>query len=304
MPVISRAQIQRQLTPGLKALWGLEYAKYPEEWKEIFEYNTSEKAFEEELKLSGFGSAPVKNEGSAVVFDSAQEAWAARYTHETVALGFAITEEAMEDNLYTSMGQRYTKALARAMQYTKEVKAAAILNRAFNSSYKGGDTKELCATDHPLVGGGTVSNKPAAGADLNETSLESAIIQMSLWTDERGLLIAAKPKKLIVPPASMYTAKRILDSDLRVGTADNDLNAIKAMGSIPQGFRVNHYLTDTNAFFILTDVPNGLKMFQRRAVKFDQDDEFNTGSALYKASERHSFGWSDPLGVFGSPGAS
>lgn len=302
MPVITRAQIQRELTPGLKALWGLEYNAYPNEWKEIFEFETSEKAFEEELKLAGFGQAEVKGEGSAVTFDAAQEAWVARYTHETIALGFAITEEAQEDNLYDSMGKRYTRALARAMQYTKEVKCAAVLNRAFNSSYKGGDAKELCATDHPLVSGGTVSN--LSTADLNETALESAIIQMAAWKDERGLLIAAKAKKLIVPPGLMYTAKRILDSELRVGTADNDLNAIRSMGSIPQGFRVNHYLTDSNSWYLLTDIPNGLKFFERRKVSFKDQEDFQTGSLLYKAVERYSAGWSDPLAVLASAGAS
>jgi hypothetical protein len=303
---ISRAQLLKELLPGLNALFGMEYAKYGEEHTEIYESETSERSFEEETKLSGFGAAPVKNEGSAIAYDNAQEAFTARYTHETIAMGFSITEEAVEDNLYDSLSTRYTKALARAMAYTKQVKAAAILNTAFtgsgNPTY--GDGKVLCATDHPLVSGGVNSNRPTTGSDLNETSLEAAVIQIAAWTDERGLLIAAKPAKLIVPPSLMFVATRLLETELRVGTADNDLNALKTNGSIPGGYAVNHYLTDTNAWFLMTDVPNGLKHFTRTPMQTSMDADFDTGNARYKARERYSFGVSDPLGVFGSPGAS
>ena len=303
---ISRAQLLKELLPGLNALFGMEYAKYGEEHTEIFESESSERSFEEETKLSGFGAAPVKNEGSAIAYDNAQEAFTARYTHETIAMGFSITEEAVEDNLYDSLSTRYTKALARAMAYTKQVKAAAILNTAFtgsgNPTY--GDGKVLCATDHPLVSGGTNSNRPTTGADLNETSLEAAVIQIAAWTDERGLLIAAKPAKLIVPPSLMFVATRLHETELRVGTADNDLNALKTNGSIPGGYAVNHYLTDTNAWFLMTDVPNGLKHFTRTPMQTSMDADFDTGNARYKARERYSFGVSDPLGIFGSPGAS
>src|SRR6056300_838201 len=300
---ISRAQLLKELLPGLNALFGLEYAKYGEETKEIFETESSDRSFEEETKLSGFSAAPVKNEGSAIEYDNAQEAWSTRYTHETIAMGFSITEEAVEDNLYDSLSARYTKALARAMAYTKQVKAAAVLNNGFSGSYVGGDNVALFSTAHPLVGGGTNSNTPAAQVDLNETSLEAAIIQIAAWTDERGLLIAAKPRKLIVPPALMFVAKRILDTDLRVATADNDLNAIKAMGAIPEGYTVNHFLTDTNAWFIKTDVPNGMKHFTRSAMATSMDGDFDTGNVRYKARERYSFGWSDPLGMWGSSGS-
>ena len=303
---ISRAQLLKELLPGLNALFGLEYAKYGEEHKEIYETETSERSFEEETKLSGFGQAPVKTEGAAVEYDNAQEAFTARYTHETVAMGFAITEEASEDNLYDSLGARYTKALARAMAYTKQVKSATVLNKGFtgtgNPTY--GDGQVLFSTSHPLVSGGTNSNRPSTGADLNETSLEDAVIQIAAWTDERGLLIAAKPRKLIIPPALMFVATRILDSELRVATADNDLNAIKSNGTIPEGYTVNHYLTDTNAFFLTTDVPNGLKHFVRTPMATSMDGDFDTGNVRYKARERYSFGVSDPLGMFGSPGAS
>ena len=303
---ISRSQLLKELLPGLNALFGLEYAKYGEEHKEIYETETSERSFEEETKLSGFGQAPVKTEGAAVEYDNAQEAFTARYTHETVAMGFAITEEASEDNLYDSLGARYTKALARAMAYTKQVKSATVLNKGFtgtgNPTY--GDGQVLFSTSHPLVSGGTNSNRPSTGADLNETSLEDAVIQIAAWTDERGLLIAAKPKKLIIPPALMFVATRILDSELRVATADNDLNAIKSNGTIPEGYTVNHYLTDTNAFFLTTDVPNGLKHFVRTPMATSMDGDFDTGNVRYKARERYSFGVSDPLGMFGSPGAS
>ena len=300
---ISRAQLLKELLPGLNALFGLEYARYGEEHKEIYEVETSERSFEEETKLSGFGAAPVKSEGAAISYDSAQEAWTARYTHETIAMGFAITEEAVEDNLYDSLSSRYTKALARAMAYTKQVKAASILNNGFNSSVAYGDGKSLFATDHPLVGGGTNSNRPASGADLNETSLEAAIIQIAAWTDERGLLIAAKPKKLVIPPALQFVATRLMETEKRVGTADNDVNAIVTNGSIPGGYTVNHWLTDSNAFFILTDVPNGLKHFVRSPMSTGMDGDFDTGNVRYKARERYSFGVSDPLGVWGSPGA-
>ena len=302
---ISRAQLLKELLPGLNALFGMEYAKYGEEHAEIYETESSDRSFEEEVKLSGFSAAPVKNEGAAIEYDSAQEAWTARYTHETIAMGFSITEEAMEDNLYDSLSSRYTKALARAMAYTKQVKAAAVLNNAFSGSgVTYGDGKVLCATDHPLVSGGTNSNRPAVAADLNETSLEAAVIQIAGWTDERGLLIAAKPRKLIVPPALQFVATRLLDTEGRVGTADNDLNALRNNGSIPEGYSVNHYLTDTNAWFLLTDVPNGLKHFVRTPMATSMDADFDTGNARYKARERYSFGVSDPLGIFGSPGAS
>lgn len=299
---ISRAQLLKELLPGLNALFGLEYKQYAEEHKEIYESESSERSFEEEVKLSGFSAAPVKTEGQAIVYDNAQEAWTARYNHETIALGFSITEEAMEDNLYDSLSRRYTKALARAMAYTKQVKAATILNNAFTSG-TGGDGVYLCSTAHPLVSGGTNSNTFSTQADLNETSLEAAVIQIAGWTDERGLLIAAKPKKLIIPPSLMFVAKRLLDTELRVGTSDNDINAIKAMGSIPQGYKVNHWLTDTDAWFLMTDVPNGLKHFTRTALSNSMDGDFDTGNVRYKARERYSFGWSDPLGIFGSSGA-
>jgi len=301
---ISRAQLLKELLPGLNALFGLEYKRYGEEHKELFETETSERSFEEETKLSGFSAAPVKNEGSALAYDNAQEAWTARYNHETIAMGFSITEEAMEDNLYDSLSSRYTKALARAMAYTKQVKAAAILNQGFSSAVTYGDGQSLFSTAHPLVSGGTNSNRPSTAADLNETSLEAAVIQIAGWTDERGLLIAAKPRKLVVPPALQFVATRLLETELRVATADNDVNALKSMNSIPEGFTINHYLTDTNAWFLLTDVPNGLKHFVRTPMQTGMDADFDTGNARYKARERYSFGVSDPLGAYGSPGAS
>jgi hypothetical protein len=301
---ISRAQLLKELLPGLNALFGLEYARYGEEHKEIYETETSERSFEEETKLSGFSAAPVKNEGSAISYDNAQEAWTARYTHETIAMGFSITEEAIEDNLYDSLSSRYTKALARAMAYTKQVKAANVLNNAFNTGVTYGDGVSLCNTAHPLISGGTNSNRPTTGADLNETSLENAVIQIAGWTDERGLLIAAKPKKLVVPPALMFVATRLLETELRVGTTDNDINALKNNGSIPDGYCVNHFLTDTNAWFLTTDVPNGLKHFVRTPLQNSMDGDFDTGNVRYKARERYSFGVSDPLGIFGSPGSS
>jgi len=301
---ISRAQLLKELLPGLNALFGMEYARYGEEHKEIYETETSERSFEEETKLSGFSAAPVKNEGSAIAYDNAQEAWSTRYTHETIALGFSVTEEAIEDNLYDSLSARYTKALARAMAYTKQVKAAAVLNNGFSASYPGGDGVSLFNASHPLVSGGTNSNTPSTQVDLNETSLEAAVIQIAAWTDERGLLIAAKPKKMIVPPALMFTAKRLLDTELRVATADNDINAIKQMGAIPEGYTVNHFLTDPNAWFLTTDVPNGMKHFVRTPLQNSMDGDFDTGNVRYKARERYSFGWSDPLGMWGSSGSS
>jgi hypothetical protein len=300
---ISRAQLLKELLPGLNALFGMEYARYGEEHKEIYETETSERSFEEETKLSGFSAAPVKNEGSAIAYDNAQEAWTTRYNHETIALGFSITEEAIEDNLYDSLSARYTKGLARAMAYTKQVKAAATLNNGFSAAYPGGDGVALFSTAHPLVSGGTNSNRPATAADLNETSLENAVIQIAAWTDERGLLIAAKPKKLIVPPALQFVATRLLETNLRVGTADNDINALKNNGSIPEGYTINHYLTDTNGWYLTTDVPNGLKHFVRSPLANSMDGDFDTGNVRYKARERYSFGWSDPLGMFGSPGS-
>jgi hypothetical protein len=300
---ISRAQLLKELLPGLNALFGLEYARYGEEHKEIYEVETSERAFEEETKLSGFSAAPVKNEGQAIAYDNAQEAWTARYNHETIAMGFSITEEAMEDNLYDSLSARYTKSLARGMAYTKQVKAAAILNNGFSSAYTYGDGVSLFNTAHPLVNGGVNSNRPSVGADLNETSLEAAVIQIAGWTDERGLLIAARPKKLIVPPQLMFVATRLLETSLRVGTTDNDINALKNNGSIPEGYAINHFLTDTNAWFLTTDVPNGMKHFVRVPMSTGMDGDFDTGNVRYKARERYSFGWSDPLGMYGSQGA-
>lgn len=300
---ISRAQLLKELLPGLNALFGLEYAKYGEEHKEIFDEETSDRSFEEETKLSGFSAAPVKGEGAAIAYDNAQEAWTARYTHETVAMGFSITEEAIEDNLYDSLSSRYTKALARAMAYTKQVKGASILNNAFNTDYTYGDGTTLCSTSHTLVSGGSNSNRPAVAADLNETSLEAAIIQIAGWTDERGLLIASQPTKLVIPPALQFVAERLMKTEGRVATADNDLNAIRSMGAVSGGFTVNHYLTDSDAWFLLTDVPNGLKHFVRTPMQTSMDADFDTGNSRYKARERYSFGVSDPLGIYGSPGA-
>ena len=299
---ISRAQLLKELLPGLNALFGLEYEQYEGEHAEIYETENSDRSFEEEVKLSGFGAAPVKAEGSSLSYDNAQEHYTARYNHETVAMGFSITEEAMEDNLYDSLSARYTKALARAMAYTKQTKAAALLNTGF-SSFNSGDGVTLFATNHPTVGGGTNANKLATNADLNETSLEQAVIDIAAFTDERGLLIAARPRKLIVPPALMFVATRLLQTELRTGTADNDTNALRSNGSIPEGYRVNHYLTDTDAFFITTDIPNGMKHFVRTPMATAMDGDFDTGNVRYKARERYSFGVSDPLGIYGSPGA-
>ena len=301
---ISRAQLLKELLPGLNALFGLEYATYGEQHKEIYETETSERSFEEETKLSGFSAAPVKNEGSAIAYDNAQEAFTARYNHETIALGFSLTEEAIEDNLYDSLSARYTKALARAMAYTKQTKAASVLNNGFSAGvYAGGDGVALFSTAHPLVSGGTNSNTQSTMADLNETSLEAAVIQIAAWTDERGLLIAAKPRKLIVPPALQFVATRLLETQLRVGTTDNDINAIVNNGSIPEGYTVNNYLTDPNAYFICTDVPNGMKHFVRTPLSNSMDGDFDTGNVRYKSRERYSFGFSDPLGMWGSQGA-
>jgi hypothetical protein len=307
---ISRAQLLKELLPGLNALFGLEYARYGEEHKEIYDIEKSERSFEEETKLAGFGAAPVKNEGAAIAYDNAQEAFTARYTHETIALGFSITEEAVEDNLYDSLSARYTKALARGMAYTKQVKAASVLNNAFSGSFLGGDGVSLCGVNssstrvgHPLVNGAVNFNSPATGVDLNETSLEAAIIQIAAWTDERGLLIAAKPRKLVIPPAYMFVAKRLMDTELRVSTTDNDINAIKQLGAIPEGYCVNHFLTDVNGWFLLTDVPNGLKHFERMGMTTSMDGDFDTGNVRYKARERYSFGWSDALGIWGSAGS-
>ena len=299
---ISRAQALKELLPGLNALFGLEYAKYENEHAEIYETETSERSFEEEVKLSGFGAAPVKPEGAAISYDNAQESFTARYNHETVGMGFSITEEAMEDNLYDSLSARYTKALARAMAYTKQVKAASLLNTGF-TTFQSGDGVTLFNTAHPTVAGGNNSNRPAVDVDLNETALEQAVIDIAAFKDERGLLIAARPRKLIVPPGLMFVATRLLETELRVGTADNDLNAIKSNGSIPQGYRVNHYLTDADSWYITTDIPNGMKHFVRTAMTQSMDGDFDTGNVRYKARERYSFGVSDPLGIYGCPGA-
>jgi len=299
---ISRGQLVKELEPGLNALFGLEYKRYENQHAEIFDTENSDRAFEEEVMLSGFANASVKPEGSGVTFDNAQETFTARYTHETIALAFAITEEAIEDNLYDRLASRYTKALARSMANTKQVKAANVLNNGFSASYAGGDGKALLATDHPTIAG-TFSNELATSADLNETSLEQALIDIAALTDERGLKIAAKGVKMIIPSELQFTAERLMKSAQRVGTADNDINAIKNMGMIPQGYVVNNYLTDTDAFFIKTDVPNGLKMFVRSPIKTSMEGDFDTGNVRYKSRERYSFGWSDPRGIFGSPGA-
>ena len=299
---ISRSQLLKELLPGLNGLFGLEYKRYGEEHKEIYEIETSERSFEEEVKLSGFAAAPVKNEGAGIVYEAAQEAFVARYNHETIALGFSITEEAVEDNLYDSLSARYTKALARAMAYTKQVKGAAILNNATSGSFLYGDGQSLLSVAHPLVSGNTNANRPSAHADLNETSLENAIITMAGWTDERGLLLAAKPRKLVIPPALMFVAARLLEGpkDMRQGTADRDINAIVSNNMIPEGHTVNHWLTNPTQWFMLTDVPNGLKHFVRSPIKTEMLGDFETGSARFKSRERYSYGVSDPLGIYGS----
>ena len=299
---ISRAQLMKELVPGLNALFGLEYNRYPEEHRDIYTIESSERSFEEETKVTGFGPAPVKNEGSATYYDEAQETYTSRYTHETISIGFAITEEAFEDNLYDSLSKRYTKALARSMAHTKQVKGAAVLNNAFTTTITGGDGQCLCSAAHPLVIGGHVNaNAPATPADLNETSLEAAATTIALWLDDRGLLIAAKPRKLIVPAGQIFTATRVLRSQYRPGTADNDVNAMYTNGTIPEGWAVNHWLVDPKSWYIVTDVPNGLKHFTRVPLSTKDDPDFDTGNLRYKARERYSFGWSDPLGIYGSP---
>ena len=300
---ISRQQLAKELEPGLNALFGLEYKNYENQHTEIFDIENSDRAFEEEVMLSGFANAAVKAEGSAVTFDTANEAFTSRYTHETIALAFAITEEAIEDNLYDRIATRYTKALARSMAQTKQIKAANVLNNGFNSSFPGGDGKELFATDHPTQSAGTLANELSTSADLSETSLEQAMIDIAAFKDERGFKIAARGLKLIIPSELQFTAERILRSPARVGTADNDLNALSSKGMLPQGYVVNNYLTDTDAFFIKTDIPNGMKMFNRANLKTAMEGDFDTGNVRYKARERYSFGFSDWRGMFGSPGA-
>ena len=300
---INRAQLVKELVPGLHALFGLEYERYPAEYEEVFDTESSERAFEEEVMLSGFGEAPVKSEGSMVTYDTAQESFTARYSHETIALAFSLTEEAIEDNLYDTLSSRYTRALARSMMTTKNIKGANILNNAFSSSFVGGDGKELCATDHPTVGNETQRNELSTAADLNETSLEQSLIDIAAFEDERGLKINAQARKLIIPTALQFVADRLLETPGRVGTADNDINAVRNMGMVPEGYTVNHYLTDTDAFFLKTDVPNGLKHFVRTPVSTNMEGDFETGNVRYKARERYSFGFSDWRAIFGSPGA-
>ena len=300
---INRAQLVKELEPGLNALFGLEYDQYEDEHTMIFDTESSDRAFEEEVMLSGFQEAPVKPEGAPVTYDTAQESWTARYTHETIALAFALTEEAMEDNLYDSISARYTKALARSMNQTKQVKAANVLNNGFSTTYPGGDGKPLLTTDHPTITGGDVKNEPSTAADLNETSLENALIDIAAFVDERGLKVNVKARRLIVPPALQFVADRILNTPGRVGTADNDINAVRNMSAVPDGYAVNHYLTDTDAFFLRTDAPNGLKHFVRTPVSTGMEGDFESGNVRYKARERYSFGWSDWRGIYGSPGA-
>ena len=300
---ISRAQLAKELEPGLNALFGMEYGRYENQHSEIYTTESSDRAFEEEVMLSGFGAAPVKQEGSGVSFDDANESFTARYNHETIALAFAITEEAVEDNLYDRISARYTRALARSMAHTKQVKAAAVLNNAFDSTVTGGDGKELCATDHPLINGGTFANEPSTAADLNETSLEDALISIAGFVDERGLKIALRGTKLIIPRQLQFTAERLMSSVLRSATSDNDVNAIRSMGMLPQGYTVNDFLTDTDAFFIMTDTPRGFLHFERTPLSTNMEADFDTGNMRYKARERYSFGFSDPRCVFGSPGA-
>ena len=299
---ISRAQLLKELLPGLNGLFGLEYKRYGEEHTQVYSVESSDRSFEEELKISGFGAAPVKTEGNGIEYDNAQEAYVARYTHETIALGFSITEEAIEDNLYDSLSKRYTKALARAMAYTKQVKAASVLNNAFNSSFPMGDGVALCSTSHPTIAGFTNANRPAVAVDLNETALEAADIQVAGWVDERGLLIAAKIKKLVIPPALKHVAAKLKGTDKKLGSADNDMAT--APGILSGGTAVMHWLTDPNAWFLTTDIPNGLKMFERAPLKTAMEGDFETGNVRYKARERYSFGCSDPLAIWGSPGSS
>ena len=301
---ITRSQLVKELEPGLNALFGLEYKRYENEHEEIFAIETSDRAFEEEVMLTGFSTAPVKTEGAGVAYDNALESFTARYTHETIAMAFALTEEAVEDNLYDRLSARYTKALARSMANTKQVKGASVLNNAFTGGqYAGGDGVALCSTQHPTAMGPDFANRPLVAADLNETSLEQGIIDIAAFTDERGLKVALTARKMIVPKELQFTAERLMKSTLRTATADNDINAIKSMGLIPEGYAVNHYLTDTDAWFLITDAPNGLKMFERSPIKTAFEGDFDTGNVRYKARERYSFGWSDPRGIYGSPGA-
>jgi hypothetical protein len=302
---ISRSQLVKELEPGLNALFGMEYRRYENEHTQIFSVETSDRAFEEEVMLTGFNEAPTKNEGAGVQYDTALESFTARYTHETIALAFALTEEAIEDNLYDSLSKRYTRALARSIQYTKQVKAASVLNNAFNTggSYNGGDGVSLCNSAHPTALGPNFSNTPAVAADLNETSLEQGIIDVAGFTDERGLKVAVSVVKMVIPSQLQFTAERLMKSTLRPATADNDINAIRSMGMVPQGYAVNHFLTDPDAWFLMTDAPNGMKMFQRSPLKTAFEGDFDTGNVRYKARERYSFGWSDPRGIYGSTGA-
>ena len=300
---ISRAQLAKELEPGLNALFGMEYQRYENEHAEIFDTESSDRAFEEDVLLVGFGNAPTKVEGQGVSFDTASESYSARYTHETIALAFALTEEAIEDNLYDRLGARYTKALARSMAHTKQVKAASILNNAFNSSFTGGDGKELCATDHPLASGGTLSNELSTAADLNETSLENSLIDIANFKDDRDMILALRGMKLIVPTNLQFVADRLMDTPGRVGTSDNDINAVRNMGMVPEGYVVNHFLTDTDAFFIKTDCPDGFKHFERTPLSTAMEGDFDTGNMRFKARERYSFGFSNPRAIFGSPGA-
>ena len=300
---ITRSQLVKELEPGLNALFGLEYKRYENEHEEIFSIETSDRAFEEEVMLTGFGAAPVKTEGAGVQYDNAIESFTARYTHETIAMAFALTEEAVEDNLYDRLAGRYTKAMARSMAHTKQVKGAAVLNNGFDAAYPGGDGVPLFSTAHPTALSANFANRPTVGADLNETSLEQGIIDIAAFIDERGLKVALTARKLIVPKELQFTAERLMKSTLRTATADNDVNAIKSMGLIPEGYAVNHYLTDTNGWFLITDAPNGLKMFERSPIKTAFEGDFDTGNVRYKARERYSFGWSDPRGAYGSPGA-
>ena len=300
---INRAQLVKELEPGLNALFGLEYDRYDNEHSEIFDTESSERAFEEEVMLSGFAQAPTKGEGAAVSYDTAQETFTARYTHETIALAFALTEEAIEDNLYDTLSSRYTRALARSMANTKQVKAANVLNNAFSTSYPGGDGKPLLTTDHPTITAGDLANEPSTAADLNETSLENSLIDIAGFKDERGIKVNVQARKLIIPPQLQFVADRVLNSPGRVGTADNDINALKNMGMLPEGYTVNHFLTDTDAFFIKTDGPNGMKHFERDSMTTGMEGDFETGNVRYKARERYSFGWSDWRGIYGSPGA-
>ena len=305
---IARAQLMKELLPGLNALFGMEYARYPEEWRNCYEVENSDRSFEEEVKLSGFGAAPVKDEGAAISYDDAQEAYTSRYTHETIALGFALTEESVEDNLYDSLSARYTKALARGFQHTKEVKGAALFNEGFTGQ-TGGAGVSLFNTSHPLVNGGTNGNRPSVAVDLNETSLEAGIIAIGKWTDERGLKIAARPTRLGIPSDLQFVAERLMQSELSTTAggsnafSKNDINALKSMSSIPQGYMVNHYLTDVDAWFLGTDIPNGFKHFVRVPMKTAFEGDFETGNVRYKGRERYSFGYSDPLAYYGSPGA-